>query len=350
MTEDHRQESLERRLRAGLWEFSHVTGVVIAPAIAFEARGRISGHVHRNEVQWQVKDDKLEFVSASGAVSTRFCEREVGDDGRMTLKGRFLGEAEGEVVFSLRELDERTTAISPSLPPRRNLVVMRAGNAALYPQWKSAEGRSWDLAISFYGEGRPQWGQEYFIPAKGPKWEPIFRWFADNREIIARYDYFWFPDDDIVTTWENVNDFFQICRDYDLQLAQPALTHDSFICHAVTEQDSTCLLRFTMFVEGMVPAFRSDALRLCLPVMEEESRFGWGHDWVFPMLLGYPPSKIAIVDACPVRHTRPARINTDVSVANHQMAQVVFKYGAKFMDHRVRGRIFLQPEPGVFVP
>lgn len=206
------------------------------------------------------------------------------------------------------------------------------------------------MAISFYGEGRPEWGQEYFIPAKGPKWEPIYHWLSANPEIIGRYDYIWFPDDDIMTTWENVNAFFQICRDYDLQLAQPALSHNSFVCHKVTEQDPTCLLRFTVFVEGMVPVFRSDALRLCLPVFQEESRFGWGHDWVFPMLLGYPPNKIAIVDACPVRHTRPPAINTDLEVANRQLAQVVFKYGAKFMDHRVRGRIFLEPEPGVFVP
>jgi hypothetical protein len=71
---------------------------------------------------------------------------------------------------------------------------------------------------------------------------------------------------------------------------------------------------------------------------------------VFPMLLGYPPSKIAIVDACPVKHTRPAGLNTDLGVANLQMAQVIFKYGAKFMDHRVRGRILREPEPGVFVP
>lgn len=346
MSEILNDSSLEQRVRNGFWEFGREDGV-IAPAIRLEARGKISGHVHHNEVGWRIDGGCLEFVTASGATSTRFDEQSIGDDGRLTLQGRFGG---GDLLFSLRELSEPPVANSISVTTRRNLVVMRAGNGALFPDWKPAPSRSWDLAISFYGEGRPEWGQEYFHPAKGPKWEPIHHWLAANREILDRYDYVWFPDDDILTTWENVNDLFQICRDYDLQLAQPALTHDSYICHAVTKQDPNSLLRFTAFVEGMVPVFRSEALRLCMPVLQEESRFGWGHDWVFPMLLGYPPSKIGIIDACPVKHTRPPGINTDLTVANTQMAQVIYKYGAKFMDQRVRGQIFRSPEPGVFVP
>jgi hypothetical protein len=344
------QDLLEQRLRSSLWEFGHADGVVIAPTVQFEARGKLAGHVHHNEAGWRVQDDCLEFVGSSGAVTSQFRDAEVAEDGQLTLRGRFLGDPDGDIAFTLRESNAKPAAVGASLTPRRNLVVMRAGNKALFPDWKPTANRSWDLAISFYGEGQPEWGQEYFQPAKGPKWEPVYHWLTANREILARYDYVWFPDDDIMTTWENVNDFFQICHDYDLQLAQPALTPDSFICHTVTEQDPSCLLRFTRFVEGMAPVFRADALRLCLPVMQEESRFGWGHDWVFPMLLGYPPSKIAIVDACPVKHTRPAGINTDLGVANFQMAQVIFKYGAKFMDHRVRGRILREPEPGVFVP
>jgi hypothetical protein len=347
MSENTNEDALEQRVRNSLWEFGREEGGVIAPAIRFDARGKITGHVHHNEVSWRIDQGRLEFIASSGAISTRFVEQSVGEEGRLTLSGRFGG---GDSIFRLRELNEAPVATSEGVVARRNLVVTRAGNSALFPDWKPAASRSWDLAVSFYGEGRPEWGQEYFHAARGPKWEPIHHWLTADREIISRYDYIWFPDDDILTTWENVNDLFQVCHDYDLQLAQPALTSDSFICHAVTKQDPNCLLRFTAFVEGMVPVFSSGALRLCLPVLQEESRFGWGHDWVFPMLLGYPPSKIGIVDACPVKHTRPPGANTDFAMANTQMAQVVYKYGAKFMDHRVRGRIFRQPEPGVFVP
>jgi hypothetical protein len=111
----------------------------------------------------------------------------------------------------------------------------------------------------------------------------------------------------------------------------------------VTRQQTDCLLRFTFFVEVMAPAFRADALRLCLPVMQEDTRYGWGHDWVFPKLLGYPENKIAIVDACAVEHTRPVASNTDMSLAFHEMRRISEKYGATFMDHRVRGCIFREP-------
>jgi len=210
--EQDRDEPLDRRLRAGLWEFAFVAGPLIAAEMRFEARGRIAGHAHRNEARWRVHDDCLEFVSAAGAVATRFDRREIGGDGRLALTGRFLGEADSEVFFSLRELERRPIGLGVGVSPRRNLVVMRAGDAALFPQWTPTANRSWDLAISFYGAGTPNWGQEYFIPAKGPKWQPVHAWLAANREILGRYDYFWFPDDDIMTTWENVNEFFEVIK------------------------------------------------------------------------------------------------------------------------------------------
>ena len=226
--------------------------------------------------------------------------------------------------------------------------MMRAGNNGVLPNWAQASSRSWDLAISFYGDGQPDWGQEYFIQDKGPKWQPIHRWISSNPQLLKQYDWFWFPDDDILTSHENANEFFRVCRGFDLQLAQPAILRDgSYASFDVTWQHADFLLRFTMFVEGMMPAFRSDALRLCLPVMQEESRFGWGLDCVFPMLLGYPENKIAIIDACAVAHTRPVGGNTDLTVARREMTTITGKYGAKVMDHRIRGCIFREPQPGL---
>jgi hypothetical protein len=165
---------------------------------------------------------------------------------------------------------------------------------------------------------------------------------------VAQYDHVWFPDDDLLTDWDTVNRLFGICRDLDLLLAQPALTEDSYLSHIVTRQNPHCLLRFTVFVEVMAPVFRADALQLCLPVLAEDTRYGWGHDWVFPHLLGYPQNRIAIIDACAVTHTRPASIHTDRDVALSEMKALSTKYGATFMDHRVRGCIFRDPQPGEF--
>ncbi len=236
----------------------------------------------------------------------------------------------------------------PPDPRHRNLVVMRTGDHALLPAWPTASRRDWDLALSHYGDARPDWGQRYFDAAKGPKWRPIHRWLSEHPEWLEQYDYIWFPDDDLRTDWDTVNRLFQICRDYDLLLAQPALTGDSYLSHAVTQAHPHCLLRFTVFVEVMAPVFRSDALRRCLPVMQEDTQYGWGHDWVFPKLLGYPGNKIAIIDACAMTHTRPAGLTTDRTLAEAEMRALSAKYGAAFMDHRVRGCLFREPQPGVF--
>ena len=340
---------LTQKLRDSVWQFCRADGPVISPALQFRSHGQIVGHFHRNETSWRVHQGQLEFIGANGATTTRFASVSRAADGCVELSGPFLGDPSG-VVHILRELPAAPQIVGSSSTTRRNLLIMRAGNKALLPDWTPASARNWDLALSFYGEGRPEWGQEYFIAEKGPKYQPIHRWLVANPELLKRYDYFWLPDDDILTTWENVNEFFDICHSYDLQLIQPALTLDSQILHPVTRQDPNCLLRFTMFVEGMVPAFRADALRLCLPVMQEESQFGWGLDWIFPMLLGYPANKIAIVDACAVKHTRPCGQNTDLAVAVAQQHAVVAKYGAKFMDHRVRGAILARPAPGWFEP
>jgi hypothetical protein len=340
------QGALESRLRNSVWEFGRPGDPAPKPMLGFDRRGAITSYVNHNATLWRLSEGILEFVAASGVVTARFGAPEIGEDGRLTLKGRALGESGDAAARVLVEASEAGLPI----PSRRNLVVMRAGAGGLFPDWKPAATRSWDLAISYYSEGRPDWGQEYFHAAKGPKWEPIHLWLTAHPEILEHYDYVWFPDDDLLTTWDNVDDLFQICRDYDLRLAQPALTRDSFICHEVTGQQPNCLLRFTVFVEGMCPMFRADALRLCLPVMQEPSRYGWGHDWIFPKLLGYPNNKIAIIDACPVKHTRPPGANTDRAVANAQMIEIVQKFGARCMDHRVRGRVWLEPEQGVFVP
>jgi len=70
-------------------------------------------------------------------------------------------------------------------------------------------------------------------------------------------------------------------------------------------QDPDCHLRFTRFVEVMTPIFSRNALRVCAPTFAE-SRSGWGLDWVWPTLCEREGlDGIAIIDATPVRHTRP---------------------------------------------
>jgi hypothetical protein len=348
--EGNDEGAIANRLQSSWWEFGRPADTAPKPLLSFERGGGIAGYVNRHQVQWRIRDGFLELLSAAGLVTSRFGEIELDENRRLKLKGCSLEETGEMAARVLIEAKNIVRDFGSRSAVRRNLVIMRAGNAALFPQWTPTPTRSWDLAISFYGEGQPDWGQEYFHVAKGPKFYPIYLWLSANPQILRHYDYIWLPDDDILTTWKNVDDLFQICRDYDLQLAQPALTDDSFRNFPVLFQDPNCLLRFTVFVESMVPMFRADALRLCMPVMQEPTIYGWGHDWIWPMLLGYPPNKIAVIDSCAVKHTRPLGVNTDHQVAQAEMIQIANKFGARFMDQRVRGRISLTPEPGHFVP
>lgn len=195
-----------------------------------------------------------------------------------------------------------------SLPyHRKNLVILRAGDQSLHRGWIAQPERDFDLFISYYGktEGQHRSDAEYYEMRPGPKWPCLAQLMAENAELIDRYDAFWFPDDDISATTDTINRMFSFFHAFQLSLAQPALTQDSFYTWDTLLQNPDYVLRFSKFIEVMVPIFDRTALKACLPTFSE-SRSGWGLDWLWPQLCGKGrPDSIAIIDATPVRHTRP---------------------------------------------
>ena len=188
---------------------------------------------------------------------------------------------------------------------RKNLVVLRAGGRSLHPGWLG-EDRTWDLAISSYASDQaadfPE--AELFDFYKGGKWDGVFRFFQQRPELLDRYDYVWLPDDDIETTCADVNRMFALCRDHGLELAQPALTRDSYFWHAVTLRCPLSRIRYTNFVEVMVSVLTTDVLARALPFFEH-TKSGWGVDYLWCRLTSDPKRKCAILDEVTVRHTRP---------------------------------------------
>jgi hypothetical protein len=190
---------------------------------------------------------------------------------------------------------------------RRNLVVLRAGDASLHRQWLRGAARDFDLFISYYGNrpGRHRDDGEYYEARPGPKWPGLAALLAQHPALIERYESFWFPDDDLSCDGATVDRLFAFACAYRLCLAQPALTRDSYYTWDTLLQDARCHIRYTGFVEVMAPLFSREALRVCAPTFAE-SRSGWGLDWVWPELCRQAGlGRIAIVDATPVRHTRP---------------------------------------------
>lgn len=189
---------------------------------------------------------------------------------------------------------------------RNNLVVVRAGDKSLHPQWLGND-RNWDVALSYYGDFPERYRDQYdFIHHfRGSKWEGLYDFFKDNEKLIANYEYIWLPDDDILTTCGNVNNFFDICSELNLIISQPALTSYSYYSWEITLQRSQSYARYTNFIEIMAPCFKAKEMALFSRHFNENTS-GWGYEWLWNQLaINNNINRLAIVDATPVFHTRP---------------------------------------------
>jgi hypothetical protein len=213
---------------------------------------------------------------------------------------------------------------------RRNLVIVRAGDTSLHEAWlkgKAAE-RNWDLIVNYFGDDPDKFRalDVERTDSKGPKWPALYDLIKAKSDQIAAYDYVWLPDDDLETDLDNINTLFDFCHRYDLVLAQTALVPESHISHFITMRNRAFAIRFTNFVEIMAPCFRREFLMECLPDFAA-TKSGWGYDFVWPQRIK-EQSKIAIVDAAVVRHTRPvgganyAHLKKSVVSAFEEMDQV----------------------------
>ncbi len=190
---------------------------------------------------------------------------------------------------------------------RKNLVIVRAGDNSLHPEWLAGEAdRSWDIVVNYYGADPELYRQPGVtrIDSKGAKWPALHDLIMAHPQFLADYDYIWLPDDDLRTTKDQIDKLFVLCRTHDLGVAQPALTWNSHYGHLTTLQNHRYRLRFTNYVEVMAPCFAARVLRQALPLLNFNLS-GWGLDFVWPKLVENPERQIAIIDDVTVWHTRP---------------------------------------------
>ena len=189
---------------------------------------------------------------------------------------------------------------------RRNLIVVRAGDDSLHPTWLAgAEDRNFDILVSYFGTdpGDRARDADYFEAVPGMKWPRLHQLWEERREWLSRYEACWLADDDLATDAANLCRMFELFHARALWLAQPALGPGSHVSHGITRQVAGSMLRFTSFVEVMCPLFSNGALERLAHTFRE-SVSGWGLDYLWPHLLGYPRDRIAILDATPVVHAR----------------------------------------------
>ena len=161
---------------------------------------------------------------------------------------------------------------------------------------------------SFYGDMEKGYSDTapYFHYAEGGKWSGIHDFFLKYPELLNRFEYFWLVDDDILAESETVRRFVDIVSNEGFQLAQPALTPQSYWAHRITLENPFFEYRLTNFVELMMPIMRRDFLLRVLPIFKGRHA-AMGMDFFWQQLTDEPFKDVAIIDAAPMTHSRPRR-------------------------------------------
>jgi len=345
-----RQDDLE----GSFWRLFDLEGRLITP-FAVLAPGGLIGNCDSPSVDlWQIVNGQLCIAAIDGTPSVIFKIAREADGRIITLAGE--GTIDGKhAVYMIHRVDhpEHPMFATPAVPERRaqflkqipagsrrpNLVVVPAGPNSLHPYWlenTAVMGRNWDLCVGYYGEDTPSLDGQHEYLAHMPrtkKFRMLYDLFYEDSPLWD-YEAIWLPDDDLLTTSRDIGVLFHLFRKFGLDLAQPSLSQGqgSFPNHPITIQRPRNDLRHTAFVEVMCPVFSRRALKICIGTMRDvESGYGLDHLW--PALLGYPRSRIGIIDAVSLAHTRPIGATYDIATAigeqgaihkvyQHQMRQL----------------------------
>lgn len=216
------------------------------------------------------------------------------------------------------------------LKHRKHLLFSSVGDINSTESWVSdIKTKNFDLVMYYYGnKDTPPTCADLLVKRKGLKFENFCHYIDHND--ISQYESVWVVDDDIVMDTESINRMFELFSDYKLWLAQPSFAHDSVAPFGMTRNDSSCVLRYTNFVENNVAIFSTDVI----PKLKQsfnEAGTGFGVDFVWTSLLGFPTNKIAVIDAVSCCHPRSNFSSLDQVVPRHlhklQGAKLLARYG-----------------------
>lgn len=186
----------------------------------------------------------------------------------------------------------------------RNCVISAVGKNSLHKMWIKEHG-DFDLHLIVYDDSLELFRNDtkYICHIKGYKLKIIYKYLEAHSQFKEMYDYFFFPDDDVLMDTNTINELFSAMRHYNLCIAQPALKM-SYYSWSHTLYDRYSKLRYTNFVEMMVPCFSRNALQKVLFTFNENET-GWGTESHWPILINAKPCDMAIIDEVSVIHTRP---------------------------------------------
>ncbi len=217
----------------------------------------------------------------------------------------------------------------------RNLVIVRAGDKSLHRGWGANDpGCEFDLIVSYYGTDPSAFRLPYEnrVDYKGGKWDGIHALLTERPELLDRYRYIWFPDDDLEADRATIEALFTNMRRLDLHVAQPALTLDSYYTHLPFLRCKSFEFRLVDRIEVKAPCMRADIAAKMLPLFKH-SMSGFGLDSLWTRLAEQNLGTSAVFDALPVRPTRPVGIHLATSMltsgrtSESEYRQLALRYG-----------------------
>lgn len=280
-------------------------------------------------------------------------------------KGFLLEDFGGEGTFvrpgnNARFYDDTSMRIAPVLPDNRKnylfhpvkeekvrqdgsykktAVFVPVGKDSLHRQLLKGDA-DFDLHLLIYDGSYNKFcnDSDFVACDAGYKMDMTYRYLHRHPELFEKYEYFFLLDDDIVISTEDVNRLFSMMREYQLKIAQPSLVM-SYYTYKHTAFHPFYILRYTNFVEMMMPCFSRDALKAVLPTFEQKIRW-CGIEMHWPVLVGSNHKDMAIVDAVSAKHTRPVQSWNSLSqlqqenyLKKHNLSWSIEMYGGLPLDN-----------------
>ncbi len=186
----------------------------------------------------------------------------------------------------------------------KNLVFTSAGdNTRFYDNWCDDK-KNYDIWLVYYGDNDENYNKyknkvDKIWKRKGSKFQNFNYIYNNFKRYLMNYERFFIVDDDIIMSTDDINKLFNISKQYDLWICQPAFLPESKISHEITKIQKNNLLRYTNFVEVNTPVFSKDALIKFMKYYDD-SLIGWGIDYLYIWANNKNmQNKYAIIDSIP---------------------------------------------------
>jgi len=210
-------------------------------------------------------------------------------------------------------------------PPRKSLLVSPVGRGGKDNLRRIVERfghDSFDFLLLVY-DGTPLQDEDGFAGCRivhDPA--PLF-WQLKRcvpPELCRRYEYVFIWMDDLEILDFDPRNFLRLLRRHRIEVAQPALSPDSVISHAITARQDTPIGRYTDFVEEMAFVFRGDLWeRFWRLIAPDRNPWGWGYDEIAYSVCRF--RRMAIIDAETIRHTRKGTYHASARAAQAEVRQ-----------------------------